>query len=211
MKTIDDIARRRRTIKLLPDPADPLPGGGASRALVEALVATAGQAPFHRASAGARAGQCGAVEPWRMHMLDAPACRALIPTLDTLSKPPAKIANMLAAAEAMILATWLPEPNDNGWEATDINMEHIAAGSAAVQTLLLAATEAGFETYWSSGGSLATSEAFDLLDIPRTEVFLGAIFLFPDVPEGVEAAPGKLREHRTAPENWSRWVTVPHR
>jgi len=66
MKKIDDIAKARRTVKLLPEPPEPLPGAGLSRATVEALLDTAGSAPFHRASASARGGQ-GAVESvvWR--------------------------------------------------------------------------------------------------------------------------------------------------
>jgi len=207
MKTVDDIAKRRRTVKLLPDPAAPLPGPGLDRARVEALLAAAGWAPFHYACAAARGG-AGAVEPWRVHALDKPACTALIPRLATLPKPPGKIANMLAAADALVLVTWLPEEGGADWAASDTNMEHIAAGGAMIQTLLLAATEAGIGSYWSSGGVLA-AEAKDMLGIGAGERLLGAIFLWPDAADDVEAAPGKLRERRSGPEKWARWVEVP--
>jgi len=205
MKKIDDIAKARRTVKLLPEPPEPLPGAGLSRATVEALLDTAGSAPFHRASASARGGQ-GAVEPWRVHAVDKPGCAELIPRLTALPKSPGKIINMLAAADALLLVTWLPEEGRD-WTASDLNMEHIAAAGAMIQTLLLAATESGIGNYWSSGGVLA-DEAFEVLGIGREERLLGAIFLWPDIPEGVEAKPGKLRGQRSAPAHWTRWIEV---
>jgi len=204
MEQIDDIARARRTVKLLPDPAHPLPGAGLPRETVDALLEAAGLAPFHRACAAARADGREPVEPWRVHALDKAGCLALIPKLYSLPKPPSKIANMLAAADALALVTWLPEEGDD-WAASDINMEHIAAGGAMIQTLLLAATARGIGSYWSSGGVLA-GEAFGLLGIPEGERLLGAIFLWPDAPDGIEAAPGKLRGQRSAPARWTRWV-----
>ena len=204
MGHIDDIARARRTVKLLPD--QPLPGAGLSRATVEALLEVAGWAPFHRACASARAGE-GAVEPWRVHAFDKAGCLALIPRLDTLAKSPGKITNMLSAADTLLLVTWLPE-DGTGWTASEINMEHIAATGAMIQTLLLAATERGIGNYWSSGGVLAR-EAFDLIGIGHEECLLGAIFLWPDVSDDVEAKPGKLRGQRKTPAHWTRWVDIP--
>lgn len=208
MGKIDHIASTRRTVKLLPDPAHPLPGAGLSRATVEALLSSAGFAPFHRACASARSGEGGAVEPWRVHILDKPACTALIPRLATLPKPPGKITNMLAAADALLLVNWLPEEGAD-WAASDLNMEHIAATGAMIQTLLLDATERGIGSYWSSGGVLAR-EAFGMLGIGEEECLLGAIFLWPEVPDTVEAAPGKLRSQRSAPDRWARWVDMGH-
>lgn len=206
MDRIDDIAKRRHTLKLLPDPATPLGGEGLSRAQVEALLTPAGWAPFHRACAAARADSAHPVEPWRVHALDKAACLALIPKLDTLPKAPGKIANMLAAADALLLVTWLPEEED-GWTASDLNMEHIAATGAMIQTLLLAATEAGIGSYWSSGGVLS-GDAFALLDIDPRERLLGAIFLWPEETTNAPSAPGKLRGQRRPPARWTRWVEV---
>lgn len=207
MTDIGSTARARRTLKLLGNPENPMPADGLDRADIEGLVEAAGWAPFHRPAFDAREGAASAVEPWRFAMLDASGCRKLLPRLSEIPGSPGKIANMLAAADALLLVTWLPEPADAGWEANDFNMEHIAAGAAAIQTLLLAATERGIGTYWSSGGVLGSPQAFEMLGIAATDVLLGAIFLFPEPPEGVEAVPGKLREKRSAPAVWSRWVS----
>lgn len=206
MTTLMTHARARKTLKLLGDPANPAPATGLDRATVEALVEAAGWAPFHRPAHAAREAGNPVCEPWRFTMLDAPACRALLPRLSEIPKPPGKIANMLAVADALLLVTWVPEPSDAGWEATEFNMEHIAAGSAAIQTLLLAATEQGIHSYWSSGGALGTAEAFEMLGIDAGDVLLGAIFLFPDPPETAEAVPGKMRDKRSDRTAWSRWV-----
>ncbi len=209
MKSIEKAAAARKTLKLLGDPARPLAPEGLSRSDVEELVTAAGWAPFHRPAYRAREQGERTVEPWRFTMLDAPACRALLPRLSEIPKPPGKISNMLAVADALLLVTWLPEPSaDGGWEANAFNMEHIAAGSAAIQTLLLAATARGIGNYWSSGGALGTAEAFEMLGIDKSDVLLGAIFLFPDPPDSAEAVPGKMREKRSAPAAWSRWAEL---
>ncbi len=208
MSNVETAARNRKTVKMLGDPARPAPPDGLDRAVIEELVEAAGWAPFHRPAYAAREQGNPVVEPWRFTMLDAPACRALLPRLSEIPKPPGKIANMLAVADALLLVTWLPEPSEDGWQANDFNMEHIAAGSAAIQTLMLAATERGIASYWSSGGALGTAEAFTMLGIEATDVLLGAIFLFPNTSDNAEAVPGKMREKRSAPDAWSRWVTL---
>jgi len=208
MSKVDTAARNRKTVKLLGDPAQPAPIGGLDRATVEELVETAGWAPFHRPAFAAREQGNPVVEPWRFTMLDTLACRALLPRLSEIPKPPGKISNMLAVADALLLVTWLPEPSEDGWQANDFNVEHIAAGSAAIQTLMLAATERGIASYWSSGGALGTAEAFAMLGIEPTDKLLGAIFFFPETAKNAEAAPGKMRVKRSAPEAWSRWVSL---
>lgn len=208
MSKIAEIARKRTTQKVLANPSDPLPAGGITRGRVEAMIDAAGWAPFHVPGTGGQDG--GPIEPWRMHMLDSQGCRDLILRVQTLPMPPKKIADMLAAADALILVTWLPEEGAYlQWEPSLKNMEHIAAAGAAIQTLLLAATELGIANYWSSGGSLATPEAFELLDIPSDERLLGAIFLFPESAGDAEISTGKLRSKRSAAMHWSRWVDLP--
>lgn len=209
MMSIEKAAQERKTLKLLGDPAAPLAPVGLSRNVVEDLVTAAGWAPFHRPAYRAREEGERTVEPWRFTMLDAQACRALLPRLSEIPKPPGKISNMLAVADALLLVTWLPEPaQGEGWEASDFNMEHIAAGAAAIQTLLLAATARGIGNYWSSGGALGTREAFEIVGIDPRDVLLGAVFLFPEPPENAEAVPGKMREKRSQPSAWSRWVDL---
>ncbi len=132
---------------------------------------------------------------------------------------------MLAAASHLIIATWLPNPANSAskaesstlahevFEPTIDNVEHIAAASAAIQTLLLAATAAGISNYWSSGGVLRTPELFSKLGIPDNQRLLGAIFLFPaEVPDdcSVEIATSKLRAQRSSSSaGWSRVVKLP--
>jgi len=208
MNNVETAARNRKTVKLLGDPENPEPATGLSRETVDTLVEAAGWAPFHRPAFCAREHGDPVVEPWRFTMLDASGCRALLSRLSEIPKPPGKIANMLATADTLLLVTWLPEPAEEGWQPNEFNMEHIAAGSAAIQTLMLAATERSIASYWSSGGSLGTKEAFEMLGIDTTEILLGAVFLFPETPPTAEAAPGKMREKRSPPSAWSRWVSL---
>lgn len=207
MTEIEDTARARKTLKLLGDLSRLLPTDGLDRATVEAMIAAAGWAPFHRPTHSAREGDDPVCEPWRVAMLDAAACRTLLARLGEITERPGKLADMLAAADALLLVTWKPEPSSGGWEATEFNQEHIAAGAAFIQTLLLAATARGIGNYWSSGGALGSDAAFRMLGIDTEDVLLGAVFLFPNPPsEGTTPLPGKLRARRSPPQAWSRWT-----
>ena len=86
------------------------------------------------------------------------------------------------------------------------NVEHIAAASAAVQNLLLAATARGWESYWSSGGVLREPAVFERLGMDARELPLGSIFLSPDVAHGAIRIDGGLRDERGEVEGWVRWV-----
>ena len=209
---IDEVIRSRRTEKVLAD--QDLPTAD-HRDLVNEILSLASQAPFHRACGDQHRRDClqSGIEPWRFHALDAASCRKLrtqIP-LENAGKIPA----MLASADALIMATWLPdavrfqEPSDEPvFGATLCNMEHIAASAAAIQNLLLAATSRGVSNYWSSGGVLRSSRVFNLLGIPRSQILLGAVFLFPKEFGNAELATSKLRKHRGSHDAWSRWVEI---
>jgi nitroreductase len=205
---VDGVIRERRTTKVLAD--EPLPVADA-RQVVEELVATAGWAPFHRVAARVHteSGALTSIVPWRFHLLDAPACRALRQALLERGDR-SKIPRMLAAATALVQATWLPNPPKGPvtglFEATEENMEHVAAAGAAVQNLLLAATARGIPNYWSSGGALRDAEAFGWMGIPAGEILLGSVFLFPADTGDAEVNPGSHRDRRGAPADWSRWV-----
>lgn len=222
LPAFEQLAQRRKTVKVLAQDAFP---AADCRASVGRLLAAAGWAPFHKiCSADHRGdGQLVGIEPWRFHALDATACRQLrtrVIDRESVGKIPA----MLAAADALIMATWLPNPpaagstptlDSEAFEPTLGNVEHIAAASAAVQSLLLSATAAGFETYWSSGGVLRSPELFGYLNIPTDQRLLGAIFLFPgdvQTSDKVEIAASKLRAERRPVGDWSRWVELanPH-
>lgn len=206
--------RNRKTTKLLSDV--PLPEHDI-RGTVDRLIEIAGWAPFHRAcdSSHREADSCG-VQPWRMYALDSSNCRRLAKQLP--AENAGKIPRMLASADAMIQTTWLPNPATRPldgvlFDATLANMEHIAAASAAIQNLLLAATAEGIPSYWSSGGVVLRETAgFERLKIPQEEILLGSIFLFPEdleaLPSTTEVVGSKLRHQRSPQPTWARWVEV---
>lgn len=203
----------RFTTKMLGNSERPLPVQQDMASILPSLIATAGWAPFHRpAHACHRLGDDGAVvEPWRFYALDTPACRRLLNQLEDWPEKTGKILNMLAACDALVQVTWLPDPQSSKeaqlFEPTEANMEHIAAASAAVQNLLTVATAAGLRTYWSSGGVLRTDRLFELLAIPTNQILLGALFFFPTDPAGeVEILDGKQRAMRSPSERWTTWV-----
>jgi nitroreductase len=209
-RIVDGVIRERRTVKVLAD--EPFPVDDA-RQTVEELAAAAGWAPFHRVAARVHqeSGALTSIVPWRFYLVDAPACRALRDALLERGDK-SKIPRMLAAARALVLATWLPNPPKGPvtglFEATEENMEHVAAAGAAVQNLLLAATARGIPNYWSSGGPLRGPEAFGWMGIPAGEIALGAVFLFPAETADAEVNPGSHRDRRGAPTDWSRWVEL---
>lgn len=210
-KSTDEAIYERMTTKILA--SEDLPMSDLSGQIGD-LLNLAGQAPFHRAcDESHRLGQLSAIEPWRFHVLKSADCRRLGKVIP--KENAGKIPSMLSAADALLMATWLPnpsaEPPANGqlFDPTLGNMEHIAAASAAIQNLLLAATARGISNYWSSGGILRTPATFELLGIPQAEILLGAIFLFPDEIGSAERVGSKLRDKRCPASTWSRTVSIP--
>ncbi|MDE0149928.1 MAG: nitroreductase family protein [Rhodospirillaceae bacterium] len=209
---VADILTTRKTTKVMFDPERPA-APETDRETIESLIALAGWAPFHKPAHRVHWRGTRTIEPWRFHLADAGTCRRLIGFVQDNAEKAGRVPQMLAAAEALILATWLPNPPENGddglngglFEPTMANMEHIAAASAAVQSFLLAATERGLTTYWSSGGYLRDTATFDLLGIPAQQILLGAVFVFPN--DGGERIPGGMRDKRSERAAWSNWVT----
>lgn len=210
---LNDILTKRVTSKVLADPKNPLPPKGLKRSEIDEWLNFAGQAPFHHQAERGHKGDLSSPVPWRMYKFDAAECRALLTYL-TENADAGKICDMLAACDAMVLATWTPDlPNGKLDEellfnGTERNMEHIAAASAAVQNLLLLATEAGWRTYWSSGGVLRTPQIFNRYGISTTEILLGAIFVYPQDVGDAEIKKGKLCDARGKTSDWSRWVSA---
>lgn len=207
----DRAIRSRKTEKVLAVDAFPVTDIAGT---VDELIALAGLAPFHRAcDESHRQSELDGIEPWRFYVLHATECRQLAPRLT--QENAGKIPAMLASADALILATWLPHPgepipmgDEPGFAMSLTNVEHIAAASAAIQNMLLAATARNIRNYWSSGGVLRSAEIFSQLSIPSNQILLGAIFLFPEQIGDAELATSKLRQLRTTPEHWSRRVTL---
>ncbi len=211
---VAEILTARKTTKVMFDPDSPA-APETDRDTIESLIALAGWAPFHKPAHRQHWRGTRTIEPWRFYLADARTCRRLIGFVQANAEKVGRVPQMLAAAEALILATWLPNPRENGdeggddglFEPTMANMEHIAAASAAVQSFLLAATERGLTTYWSSGGYLRDAATFDYLGIPTEHILLGAVFVFPN--DGGERIPGGMRDKRSSHAGWSRWVTPP--
>lgn len=212
--SIRQIIEERRTSKVLGDPEFPCDADQeALDATMWQLLETAGVAPFHYVSdASHHHDGLDSPAPWRFHALSAVNCRRLLTQLERLDAPTGKISNMLAAAQALILVTWLPDAPDDQrfqeFQATLRNMEHIAAASAATQNLLLLATEAGLLNYWSSGGVLRSRPVYELLQIPATQVLLGAVFLFPNALPDVETKPGANRGKQGETARWIREIQL---
>lgn len=205
--TIDQVIRARKTVKVVAQEPQPTTD---TRDIVNEIISTAGQAPFHYPCAQEHQQQLPSIVPWRFHMLDSKACRDLLALLEENNIQGGKIMGMLAAADAMIQVTFLPDgPATATTYAGDLrNMEHIAAASAATQNLLLAATARGVTNYWSSGGVLREPLTWQALDIPAGEVLIGSVFLFPSNTEGLTTSEGKLRDLKGEPDTWARWCTL---
>lgn len=206
----NELFKERCTSKALAEKAWPCPEQ--SPETISAILQAARWAPFHKPAAKEyREGEQGGIEPWRCYVLDAKQCRELRQRLldagDTT-----KIPKMLAVADYLIQVTWLPEPKgevaNSLFDASIQNMEHIAAASAAIQNMLLAATAREIPNYWSSGGKLRSPEVFEMLGISEEEILLGSVLLFPKDLAGAQVKAGALRHSRSEVKQWSRFVTL---
>jgi nitroreductase len=210
---VDCVIRNRRTRKVLGHLHSPatIPHGFTEK--VEEAVRIAGWAPFHfPANKIHRQSELDSCVPWRFYALDQASCLTLAQRLLDNSAgnvtEDSTIIRMLAAAGSVVLSTWLPEPKTTEL-ALHMNEEHLAAASAAVQNLLLAGEARGIQTYWSSGGVLASSQCFDLCNIPTTQKLLGAIFMFPpQTDSSMDVHEGKLRNRRGTPDSWRTWISL---
>lgn len=217
----DSIIKARKTEKVLGNLDAPLPLERPLGNLVAELLELAAWAPFHKpADQMHRQLALDSIVPWRFYTLETAVCRALLGTLKTWAKEDSswlngKIPHLLATADVLFQVTWLPNPAQDRsaglFEASKENMEHIAAASAAIQNVLLGATARAIPNYWASGGTLLRAEIFDLLGIPRQEIVLGSIFLFP--PElserkDLKLVPGSWRDKRGAVSTWSKTVAL---
>ena len=209
---------RRRTSKVLSK--SPLTGT-LNRTDLDDLIDAASWAPFHYAASAEHRNLLddNAPEPWRIHVLMREACLDLRSWL-LESGDMSKIPEMLAGANALLQVTWCPNsppagfqfPDDTRFYPSDINLEHIAATAAAIQNLLLCATDKGIPTYWSSGGPLRKPNVFEILGMPPDQILLGSVFLFPediDTRTGaqeIQVVPGKMRDKRSTGQSWCRQV-----
>lgn len=213
---------QRRTAKVLAEqPWQPTLNEDEQKTLVEDLLSLAAYAPYHYKSAERykKEGLTSSL-PYRAYTLTASNCRKLAQRLEPSQPPAGKIINMLWAAEALLIFTWLPDvfgeqPQERIMEPLPFtgnlrNMEHIAATGAAITNVLLGATANGFPNYWSSGGALRQQAAREVLNISLEEIMLGCLFVFPKdaLDRGVEVKPGKLREEGKVLQDWATKITL---
>lgn len=226
-EVIDRLVRSRRTRKVMLSPEGATAGSvlwdARHEQALKTMIEGAAWAPFHRRADESthRQGTLNSVVPWRFHVLEKNACLTLLAYLqaqaESNSDPrwarawQSKIKNLLAGCGALVQATWLPDPAAAGGDPqlTANNIEHIAAGGAAIQNLLLAAEARGWSSYWSSGGILGDAQVFEYLGIDTRESLLGALFLTPEEAQGATVIQGGLRDQRGELGSWARWVQLP--
>lgn len=219
---IDDVIRRRSTEKVLGDIASPISIPADFGDEVDEIVSIAGWAPFHfPADTVYRQGALRSCVPWRFYVLKANTCRQLAHYLmsDAHVERPlvenAKIIRMLAAAGALVIVTWLPEPGSDGCLNDEVskgarkrNEEHLAAAAAAAQNVLLLGTARRMKTYWSSGGILNSADVYKMCAIDPAERFLAGLFLTPESMDACDVVTGKFRHQRGDVTDWSREINL---
>ncbi|PIE00748.1 MAG: nitroreductase [Thiothrix nivea] len=215
---VDQVIQARKTVKALGDIHHPpeIPEGFYRE--VQAAITMASWAPFHFPAHEAHLrDDLDSPVPWRFYTLNQNNClrfaRSILAQPELETDEDSGIIRMMAACGALVLVTWLPEPEDSfrardAARRTFIDEEHLAATAAATQNLLLAAKAREIDSYWSSGGVLRDWACFEMCGIPLQEKLLGAIFLFPELPDHLDVRSGKLRDRRGSPQQWMRWVDI---
>ena len=208
---VDTVAKQRRTLKVMGDLNTPATIPEGFTQLIEEAIDVASWAPFHYPANEVHLdSKMDSAVPWRFYAFQQSDCLQLANQLiakGEVRSEQAGIIRMMAAAGTLILTTWLPDPDSLPSNIREQrNTEHIAAASAAVQNMLLAATARGVQTYWSSGGALGGEVCFGLCQIPQREKLLGAIFMFPQSAiESFDGKPGANRDKRGELDQWRSW------
>ena len=202
----------RKTMKVIGDPNSPVEITKEVASLhqprILEAIAEAGWAPFHYDRNHEKI-----AEPWRFHVLWHQECRVIASRFHEWFenvKPSNKLPPMLSACGSLILVNWIPqsEPGHTNEKMVQVDEEHLAATSAAVQNLLLLLTAGGYGTYWSSGGQFRTATMFEKLNIPSQEKLLAAVFVeFPEsFEQPLQRLAGKHRANRASSDQWTRII-----
>ena len=207
----------RRTFKVIGDLNAPVSKTARDKNSIDNILQASANAPYHYACDRIHKDTMGSPVPWRAYKLDAVDCNKLREFLID-SGDVTKVPNMLSAADYLIQVTWLPDgatiinreagKDEEAFKGTLRNMEHIAAASAFIQSLLLAGEEQGYMTYWSSGGALKSATTFDYLGIPLNQLLLGSIFFFSKDVEHAEIKAGAMKDARGDLPDWSNWCEL---
>ncbi len=207
----------RRTYKVIGDVASPVKKTAVTTQTIDQILEESANAPFHYGCDRIHRSSLTSCLPWRAYKLDTKACNKLMAALID-SDDSTKVPNMLAAADYFIQVTWLPDEgtiinrdagkDEQAFVGTLRNMEHIAAASAFIQSLLLAGEEQGYMTYWSSGGALKSAIVFDHLNISHSELLLGSVFFFSRDEQHTEIKSGAMKDARGESHEWSKWCEI---
>lgn len=218
MSPIDQIIKNRRTVKVLTDKPLEWHENSNYSNTIEELLNLAATAPYHFKcnKQYIESKELNSCLPYRFYILNTQKCRDTSRFIETQDIEAGKITNMLYAADAVLIVSWLPEPSsinkdgqykDIAFEGNLKNMEHISATSAAIQNVLIGATARAIPNYWSSGGKLRSAPLRTYLNIPEDEIIAGTIFLFPqDIKQEVMRIYGKLRDEGKEQSSWVQWL-----
>lgn len=216
--TIDHIIKQRKTEKVLASKPLVPKSKVDFRNTINELLDLAAHAPYHLICNEQHRTNTDLIStlPYRFYVLSGQTCRHTAKFIKENKIEAGKIIDMLDAADALFLVTWLPEPSANNidgnmrevtFDGNLPNMEHIAATAAAIQNVLLGATARGISNYWSTGGKLRSAELKNHLGIPAQEILAGSIFLFPTIEnDDAKVFGGKLRHVGKEKETWVKWV-----
>lgn len=145
MPLLPDLAAARRTHKAFGP--EPVP----REALLE-LLAVAALAPTHHLT-----------QPWRFRVLGPESLASLKAAAGEKEAAKLDRAPTLVVASAALSGDLVQDEED------------VCATAAAIQLVLLAATERGLATYWRTPGVLRTRKGREALGIPRGERVLGLL------------------------------------
>jgi nitroreductase len=151
--TLVELAHARRTHKAFGP--EPVP----HETLLE-LLAVAALAPTHHMT-----------QPWRFRVLGPEALAALKAAAGEKEAAKLDRAPTLVVASAELTGDLVQDEED------------VCATAAAIQLVLLAATERGLATYWRTPGVLRTRAGREALGIPQGERVLGLLHFGPPARE----------------------------
>ena len=166
-----------------------------SREVIESLLEAATWAPNHHLT-----------EPWRFFVLagDARAefgqamAKALVGTPQTDEQREKFNRTAAKALRAPVIITVASDPQPC---TKDVEFEEIAAGSAAVQNLLLAAHAQGLATIWRSGAAAFNDEIKAFFGLPTSAHLVGFVYVgYPNQP-----SPTRERTSHAVVTQWRGW------
>lgn len=170
---------------------------------VRESIEVAGMAPFHYPRTD------DVPEPWRFHVYTGAAMDKAQQELAAAELLYGKLPRIFDNAGAVVVATYLPETEDDP-KLQARNWEHAAAAAAATQNLLIATEARGIGSYWCSAPILGQSPAKKVWGIDDEEIVIGEIFLgwpMSAEDEAEKGWSGKMRKRRTSPDQgWCRWA-----